>query len=117
MDYDDPARICNLPAVPFDCAVKRRISWDLFRAKDWIESLLVEIMKSDLMAAFRKRLQRGLCYGMVEASRTGVGEDYRDIHRWIFPGQLIYAIGLTPARTQEYIFAGSYIIFLQKKEK
>jgi hypothetical protein len=56
-------------------------------------------MKSDLMAAFRKSLQSGLCYGMVEASRTGMSENYRDIHRWIFPGLLIYAIG---SRRQEH---------------
>jgi hypothetical protein len=59
-----------------DHVVKRRIFGNFCRMHDGIEGFQVEVMKSDLMAVSLKRLYRSLCDGVIEASRTGVGEDY-----------------------------------------
>jgi hypothetical protein len=81
-----------------DHVVKRRIFGNLCKAKDGIEGFQVEVMKSDLMAVLHKRLHRCLCNGVIEASRTGVSEDYRDSHYVAFLfhsyGQLGSSIGL-----------------------
>jgi hypothetical protein len=76
MNYYYPFCHCQFLAVIFDSVAKRRIFGNLCKAKDGIEGFRVEVMKSDLMAVSLKRLNRSLCYGVIEASWTRVGEDY-----------------------------------------